>query len=275
MYADLIEREITQDYKVNVDLKLDNAYIVGAGDSYAVALTIESKTNGRFKALDPFEGLFYENLDRPLVIVSVSGRPKSNILLARKFKGKTKLYVITANEESQLAKFADYLILIPYKSSQPLPGTLSFLMSLSAIYSLAGEKGDDIKESDRSLNLTNNPFFIGYKEGYGIAYYAMLKFAEIFGYTTNSERFEQFCHSPIFMTENRQIILFRIGNEREIELINSVDYTDIQFTNCNGAFCNASILIKSIVNKMRKEKWDKIYFLENKKILNVSSKMIY
>ncbi|WP_009989381.1 SIS domain-containing protein, partial [Saccharolobus solfataricus] len=216
-----------------------------------------------------------ENLDRPLVIVSVSGRPKSNILLATKFKGKTRLYVITANEDSQLARLADYLILIPYKPIIPLPGTLSFLMSLSAVYSLAGEQADEIKESGRLLNLANNPFFVGHKENYGIAYYAMLKFAEIFGYATNSERFEQFCHSPIFMTANRQIVLFRSDNEREKELINSIDYTDTQATDCSGAFCNSIILIKSIVNKMRKEKWDKIYFLENKKILNISSKMIY
>ncbi|WP_338603454.1 SIS domain-containing protein [Sulfolobus tengchongensis] len=275
MYADLIENEISQNYRVNVDIKLDKAYITGAGDSYAVALTIEGKSNGRFMALDPFEGYSYENLEHPLVIVSVSGRPKSNILLANKFKGKTKIYVITSNEESELAKLADYVILIPYKPTRPLPGTLSFLMSLSAVYSLAGEKEDEVTKVDSLLELTNNPFFIGYKESYGIAYYAKLKFAEIFGYSTNSERFEQFCHSPIFMTQNRQIVIFRTGNERELELIRNIDYTDVQFTSCNGAFCNTIVLIKSIISKMRKEKWDKIYFLENKKILNVSSKMIY
>lgn len=274
MYVELIERELSQNYKINVDLKLERAYVAGAGDSYAVGLTIEGKTKGRFKALDPFEGLTYSDLEYPLVIVSVSGKPKSNIMLARKFKNKTKIYVITANEESELAKYADYLILIPYKSPIPMPGILSFLMSLSAIYSLAGEKEDETNNVN-ILNLSNNPFFVGYRESYGIAYYAMLKFAEIFGYSTNSERLEQFCHAPIFMTKDRQIVLYRNGIEREEELIKSINYTEILATNCSGAFCNALTIIKSIHHKMKKDNWDKIYFLENKKILDISSYMIY
>lgn len=273
-YAELIENEITQNYRVITDLKLDKAYVTGAGDSYAVALTIEGKTKGRFRALDSFEALFYDELELPLVIISVSGRPKSNILLAKKFKGKTKIYVITANEESELSKLADYIILIPYKPNQTLPGTLSFLMSLSAVYSLANV--DEDKERDHNvIKLSNSPFFVGFGENYGIAYYAKLKLAEIFGYSSNSEKFEQFCHSPIFMTDKRQIILLRSGIEREEELIRSVDYTEIAATKCKGAFCNAYAIIRSIIYKMKIENWDKIYFLENKKILGVSSHMIY
>ncbi len=274
MYVELMQKELEQDFIVNTDLKLEGAYVAGAGDSYAVALTIEGKTRGRFKALDPYEGLEYEELERPLVVVSVSGKPKSNIQLASKFKGKTKIFVVTANEESELSKLADYLILIPYKSKIQLPGTLSFLMSLSAIYSLAGEK-IDIEEDNNVINLSNDPFFVGYGENFGIAYYATLKFSEIFGYSTNSEKLEQFCHSPIFMTTNRQIIVLRKGIEREEELISKIDYTTIASTKCKGAFCNAKVLIKSILEKMRRENWDRIYFIDNKKILNISSQMIY
>ncbi|AAY80448.1 SIS domain-containing protein [Sulfolobus acidocaldarius] len=274
MYIESIERELSSEYLVYSDLKLDRAYVTGAGDSYAVALTVEGKTNGRFRAIDPYEALAYNRLEYPLVIVSVSGKPKSNIRLAEKFKGKTKIYVVTANEESILAKLGDYVITIPYRSKQVVPGTLSFLMSLSAVYSLAGEEVAR-NEINETVDLSDSPFFVGYRENYGIAYYGMLKFSEIFGYSANAERLEQFLHSPIFSTKGREIVLLSSGDSREDILVNLVNYTKIAKTPCSDAFCNAKVLLRSIVQKMKRENWDRVYFLETKNILDISSKMIY
>ncbi|ARM77036.1 SIS domain-containing protein [Acidianus manzaensis] len=267
-----MEKEINKDYKVNANLNLDSAFVTGAGDSYAAALAIEGKTKGRFKAIDPYDSLEYENLDRPLIIVSVSGKPKSNILLAKKFKNKTKIIVVTANKDSILAKLADYIVELPYKSPIILPGTLSFLMSLSALYSIANEEED--KGEDKEIFLLN-PYFIGKESNYGIAYFSYLKMAEIFGIKSNYERLEQFCHSPIFSSRNSEIIILSSKDKREEELKSLINYTQVYLTNCEGAFCNAKTILRSIIYTMKKNNWNKIYFLDDKNILSISSTMIY
>ncbi|MDT7900651.1 MAG: SIS domain-containing protein [Acidianus sp.] len=264
-----IEEEISQNYKINSGVKLDEAYITGAGDSFAASLVIEGKTNGRFRAVDPYDALSM-NIDKPLVIVSISGKPKSNINLARKFKGKTKIYAITANPESELAKLADEVIYLPYRPKRILPGTLSFMMSLSALYDIANVEED--KGCGKEITIEDRAFFVGKGENYGIAYFAYLKLAEIFGWSSNFERLEQFFHSPIFSSRSRQVIIFSSGDEREKE---ARKLMNVNLTECGGAFCNLRTFLKSLIFTMRIKNWNKIYFLEDKEMLNISSAMIY
>lgn len=271
-FIDAIEEELSRDYRVKAEIQLDEAYVTGAGDSYAAAITIEGKTKGRFKAIDPYEALDFEVIKKPLVIVSVSGKPKSNIMLARKFRGKVRIIVITANKFSPLATYADEIVELPYKPKTILPGTLSFLMSLSALFSLANIDEDRGEGEEIFLR---NPFFVGKGENYGIAYFASLKMAEIFGLRTSYERLEQFCHSPIFASKDSEIIILSSGDKRESELKSLINYTQTYITECGGAFCNAKTVLKSIVYTMKKIKWDRVYFLEDKNILSISSTMIY
>jgi fructoselysine-6-P-deglycase FrlB-like protein len=270
-YIKLISDELNTSYKIKADINLDSAYVSGAGDSFAASLVIEGKTNGRFKAIDPYDALAYSDLDKPLIIVSVSGKPISNIKLAKKFYNKTKIIAITANENSELAKLSSVVVKIPYSSQYVLPGVLSFLMSLSALYSIANIEED--KGEDKPFPISNS-FFIGKGENFGIAYYSYLKIAEIFGEKSNYERLEQFCHSPIFSSRNSNIVILSSKDERERKLRSLIDFTDVYITNCEGAFCNARTLVRAILYEMQKKSWNKIYFLEDKKILDVSSKMI-
>ncbi len=264
-----IEEEISENYKVSTDVRLEEAYVTGAGDSFASSLVIEGKTNGKFKAIDPYDALSM-NIDKPLIIISVSGKPRSNINLARKFKGKIKIYAITANPDSELARLSDEVIYLPYRPKRVLPGTLSFMMSLSALYNIAGV--DEDKGCGKEFILEDKAFFIGKGENYGIAYFAYLKLAEIFGWSSNFERLEQFFHSPIFSSRSRQVIIFSSGDEREKE---AERLMSIHLTECEGAFCNLRTLLKSLVYTMRAKGWNKIYFLEDKETLNISSRMIY
>ncbi|AWR93376.1 SIS domain-containing protein [Acidianus brierleyi] len=271
-YIKIINEELNTQYKIKADINLDSAYVTGAGDSFAASLVIEGKTNGRFRAIDPYDALTYNELDKPLIIVSVSGKPISNIKLAKKFSKKVKIITITANENTELAKLSDLIIKIPYSSKYQLPGTLSFLMSLSALYSIANIEED--KGTDDPFPLCN-PFFIGKGENFGIAFYAYLKIAEIFGQKSNYERLEQFCHSPIFSSKNGNVIILSSNDKRERKLYSLIDFTNVYATKCEGAFCNTRTIIRSVLNEMQKKNWNKIYFLEDKKILDVSSKMIY
>jgi fructoselysine-6-P-deglycase FrlB-like protein len=261
-----LKNDLKRDFRVKVDMKLEEAYVAGAGDSYAAALCIEGKTKGRFKAIDPYDDYI---ITKPLIIVSISGRTRSNIALAKKVKGKVKLIVITANENSELARLADELVILPLQRKS-LPGTISFLMTLSTLYSISGFEPD--KEISEPIPLPHNPFFIGKEENFGIAYYAYLKLAEFFGETSNYERLEQFFHAPVFLTRGRNIVIFSSSDQREDF---NANFANVVKTKCKGAFCNALWLIKSIIMRMEKEKWDKIYYLEDKEILNFSSLSIY
>ncbi|MEM0174430.1 MAG: SIS domain-containing protein [Sulfolobaceae archaeon] len=265
---ELMREELRRNYYINVDLKIKEGYVSGAGDSYAAALCIEGKTKGRFRAIDPYEGQEYD-IKKPLIVVSISGRTKSNINLARKFKSKTEIIVITANENSELAKIADYLILLPIQPKR-LPGISTFLASLSALYSIAGEKIDE--ESDVPIILPKNPFFIGKGENYGVAYYAYLKLAEIYGEYSYFERLEQFFHAPVFISRGSNIVIFGSNDPRE-EL--EINFAKVYKSRCKGAFCNTKWFLESLIKRMEIEKWEKIYFLEDKEILEFSSLNIY
>ena len=272
-YVELIEEEIKKFKPVTTEERIDSGIVVGAGDSYAAALVIEGKTKRRALALDPLEAISL-NVDKPFVIVSVSGRTKTNIELAKiKRKEGRKVIAITSNPSSPLAENSDVVITIPYKSEVTLPGTLSFLLSLSALYSLFGEEVPE-KVSIKSFELRKNPFFVGHNENYGIAYYATLKLNEIFCEQANYERLELFPHSPIFSTRGRQIIILGNG-DRERRIKELVDYTDVVVTGCDDPFCNSFAVIYSILERMKREGWNRICFLDDKQILNISSTIIY
>jgi len=273
LYIEEIERELNQEFRVETDIRLSQAYVIGAGDSFASSITIEGETGGRFRAIDPYDGFSFDLKGKPTIFVSVSGKPFYNIRLARKLKGSSETYAITANPSSELAESVDHVIKIPYKSEKPLPGTLSFLMTTYVLFKIAGIE-PNVEERQDTYTLGNNPFFVGSNGNYGISVFAYLKMSEIFGIQSNAERTEQFCHSPVFSTKGRQIVI--LGNsEREKRLAKFIDFTDVKFTGIRDPISNAIIFLKSLLSKMKRDNWDKIFFLDCRKILNVSSSMIY
>lgn len=46
-------------------------------------------------------------------------------------------------------------------------------------------------------------------------------------------------------------------------------------TECATSLCNAESVILSVVSEMKRRNWDRIFYLENKNILKLSSDMIY
>src|SRR3989441_5058886 len=86
-------------------LEPSSLVFVGSGDSYATAVFAQELSRGESVASDPYELL--TNIRRVrgknLVIISVGGRTRTNIELARKAKGISSTLAITANPESPLA----------------------------------------------------------------------------------------------------------------------------------------------------------------------------
>ncbi|BBD72828.1 sugar isomerase [Sulfodiicoccus acidiphilus] len=268
MLKELVEEELSRPYEVKTHVKLSGGIVTGAGDSFAAALSLEGKSRGKFRAMDP-EELLEVDLAQPLVIVSVSGRPKLNVEVARKFKGKARVVVVTSNTSSELARLADDLVILPYAPRDRLPGTLSFMMTLSALYSIGGYSTTTSCET-RPLELGFNPFFVGSGENYGVAYFSYLKWAEFLGQWTNYERFEQFCHAPIFTTRGRDVVLLDRGERREA-LKRYVKFARILETGSEDPFCNSLSVIRAVLRLAG----EKPYFLTDEEILEASSVMIY
>ncbi|AWR98784.1 hypothetical protein DFR87_02735 [Metallosphaera hakonensis JCM 8857 = DSM 7519] len=273
MYVEAMEEEAKRIHglSVKVEERVEEAIVTGAGDSFAACLTVEGKTRGRLRCVDPYDLLEWDP-PRSIVIVSLSGRPKVYSWLAERFGGKSKIIAVTANPNSRVARSANIVVEIPYRSKVQLPGTLSFIATLKTLYALANV--EEQPERGKIVPLGENPFFIGRLENFGIAYFASLKISEIFGERSNSERLEQFLHSPIFSTQGRNVILFSSGDKREIEL-REAGMANFYSTECATSLCNAESVILSVVSEMKRRNWDRIFYLENKNILKLSSDMIY
>src|SRR2546429_7798950 len=115
-------------------LERSSLVFVGSGDSYATAVFAQELSQGEAVASDPYELLTNINRIRGknLVIISVSGRTKTNIELARKAKGiSSSTLAITANLESPLARECDETLRLEYRTTRILTsGTISFTTSL-------------------------------------------------------------------------------------------------------------------------------------------------
>src|SRR5713101_488777 len=82
----------------------------GSGDSYAAAVFAQELSRGEAIASDPYELLtnIRRTRGKNLVIISVSGRTRTNIELAKKAKGiARKRLAVTAHPESSLARECD------------------------------------------------------------------------------------------------------------------------------------------------------------------------
>lgn len=269
----------------NVGITVERAYIAGSGDSYAASLVGEGVHEG-FKAVDPYEEQFNIKPKETYIIVSISGKTIENVKLAMKAKNLgSKVIAITANPESPLAKNATETIIVNYpKPLKPLPGTLSFTLPITILYALADLKlnFNTIFKPKPFKIKTLNPIFIGTKAGYGVAYYSVAKLYEIFGSTARLEKTEQFCHATVFsLNLNSQVVIYPWINDLKALTISNVlkdtvnvDYID-RANNISKPLCQIVDFQYSILNMVKEFKIKTPYFLKNRKLLDISSKLIY
>ena len=266
---------------------INEAYVIGTGDSFAAALVIQGLTNGRFKALDPYEVQFsHISTRKPYVIVSVSGKTRENILATKKIKERGgKVLAITANPNSELARNSDIVVIIDYRRpKQPLPGILSFTLSVIALYGLAGIEIDfrEIANTKLERIIGLEPIFIGTLGGYGVAYYSALKFYEAFGSKARFERTEQFCHATIFsVRENDQVIIYPSENDRKaLELVEKIrnKFNIVVYNRCENSskpLCQILDFQESLAEFIKELGLERPYYIIAKNILNISSELIY
>ena len=187
----------------------DGSLLVGAGDSYAASVCVSQLSSMKVLALDPLALLDMARLDRDVCIISVSGRTRANLDLAKAARATGQsVVVVTANPRSPLALLADRVVELPFRPAPRTPGMLSFTLSLLALLKMTQPAfGCDFqtafrsaKAASRSVAVTKRgtTFMLGNWALHGVSIYGAAKVYELLGWKAQSEMLQQFAHTELF-----------------------------------------------------------------------------
>lgn len=270
----LNEMELALTKPLDVETRVSRAYLSGSGDSLAVSLVLEGMTQGRFKAFDPYDMLSWEEYDLPVIVTSVSGRTLSSLSLARRVRNKGgTVIVVTGDVNSPLAREAETVIALGNTRTLPVPGSFTFLRSLKAVASVAGVglEGEPLSLQDVPPS-PREPIVIGSGGNYGVAYFASLKYAEMFGERCLHERLEQFFHAVLFANLWRDVVILTSGDPRERV---DVPFARVMHSGCHTVVCNIMWVTVSLFKRWEIEGGNSPFFMQRKNVLDFSSRNIY
>jgi fructoselysine-6-P-deglycase FrlB-like protein len=282
-------------------LKPSELIFAGSGDSYATALFARELTGGLARAEDPYEALTHPSLvkGKTLVIISVSGRTKTNILLAKRARGKArKTIAIMADPTSLLAKASDSPIILHYRRVDTFTaGTTSFTASLVAITRLLGKPLGKLdlaplfKKSwlwARKLQLSQEGFslFVGTGPDRALAEYGACKVQEVLGSKASAQTPEQVGHAQLFSLNPSSDLLVYVnsGRVRKVDAlarataregfrvitIPMMGKSQLEKSIATG-FCLQNLVLQAAKSRHQTE----VAFLRDKKRLLLSDKLIY
>jgi fructoselysine-6-P-deglycase FrlB-like protein len=273
---------------------------VGSGDSYAAAVAAQELSKGESVASDPYELL--ANIKRirgkKLIIISVSGRTKTNVKLARKArKISTSTLAITANPESPLAKECDETLQLKYRTSGILTsGTISLTTSLLGCASLlrilprtVQVKAIRAKEALRATNVRHVGkgafLFTGSGVDYALSLYGAAKINEVLGARAEAVYPEQLGHAKLFTIDRKRdsIVCISSGHDKAMEtheLLLRDGFQSSILSVPNDHVVNRSLRIAICFQRLalslaRRKRLKEFAFLSDSSMLQLSSKMIY
>jgi len=280
-------------------LKGSSLVFVGSGDSYATAVFAQELSQGEAVASDPYELLTNINRIRGknLVIISVSGRTKTNIELARKAKGISSTLAITANPESPLARECDETLQLRYRTTGILTsGTISFTTSLLACALLlrslpktvqvktapidTARLGANLKQAGKGAFV-----FIGSGVNYALSLYGAAKINEVLGAKAEAAYPEQLGHAKLFTIDKKRdaIVCISSGRDKAMkmhELLRKDGFQSSILAFPVGHLVNRSLRIAIYLQRLalslaRRKRMEECAFLADKNRLNLSNSMIY
>ncbi len=283
------------------DLEPSRMIFTGSGDSFASALFAQAISKGAATAADPNELHLAPNRvqGKTLFLISVSGKTKTNVRLARRVRGLAKKRVaITANPSSPLARECDDIILLHYRGGKiPTSGTVSFTASLLAVSALLNELTTkiDLRNVDRratrwagTMARTEDRrfLFVGSNAGYAIAAYGAFKIHEVLGFKAGHQYSEQFGHSQIFSVNKRSDIIVCIRSDRDeitekvfrILSENGFQARQVQLVSKDPviAALGSSLHMQHLAWSLaRREGYRECAFLSDPARLNMSNRLIY
>ncbi|MDQ3999381.1 MAG: SIS domain-containing protein [Thermoproteota archaeon] len=302
-----IEYQVQDLHKLELLSPVSNCLFVGSGDSYIAGLAAQYYSGSHAICCSPIDIIKNHLLvkRRNLIVVSISGNTRANILAAKiaKKHGVGTISALTARSSSRLAKSCDQTIELKYKSTGiTTAGTISFTLSMIKCISLSTElqlpsnirkmyiRADKqarqaISKIDDKSNSSNTSYFIlGNSQLYAIALYGTLKFNEIFGAKAMAYPTEEFCHSPLFSIKNTDQALVLGGDADNNSRKLSKRLNEEGFSSVHVGFKSTGIelLLEStffmqlfVLKLAQKYGLTSCYFLRNKKLLKVSSDFIY
>ena len=272
----------------------------GSGDSYSAAVFAQELSQGESTASDPYELL--TNIRRirgkNLVIISVSGRTKTNVELARKAKRMTKETIaVTANPKSPLAKECDQTLQLKYQTIGILTsGTISFTTSLLACASLLGSLPRTVQIKTALTNTVRwaatlkqaserSFLFTGSGVNYALSLYGAAKINEVLSAKAEAVYPEQLGHAKLFTIDKKRDLILCISSGRDkakethqLLIKDGFQTSIIAFPDShvvNRSLKIAIYLQRLAVSLAKRKGIKECAFLSDKSRLNLSNRMIY
>ena len=282
------------------NLEESSLVFAGSGDSYAAAVFAQELSHREAVASDPYELL--TNVQRVrgknLIIVSVGGRTRTNIKLARKAKGiAAKRIAITANQESPLARECDETLQLWYRNAGILTsGTVSFTTSLLACVSILGNlprivqaKAALTEIASLAANLRRTTvgsfLFTGSGVSYALSIYGAAKINEVLGTKAESIYPEELGHAKLFTIDKKRDVIVCISSGRDKamkthELLREHGFRSSILVLPKGHLVNSSLKIAIHLQRLalslaRRKRIKECAFLTDKRRLKLSNRMIY
>jgi fructoselysine-6-P-deglycase FrlB-like protein len=302
-----IEYQVQDLHKLELLSPVSNCLFVGSGDSYIAGLAAQYYSGSHAICCSPIDIIKNHLLvkRRNLIVVSISGNTRANILAAKiaKKHGVGTISALTARSSSRLAKSCDQTIELKYKSTGiTTAGTISFTLSMIKCISLSTElqlpsnirkmyiRADKqarqaISKIDDKSNSSNTSYFIlGNSQLHAIALYVTLKFNEIFGAKAMAYPAEEFCNSPLFIIKNidQAIVLGGDADNNSRKLSKRLNEEGFSSVHVGFKSTGIEMLLEStffmqlfVLKLAQKYGLTSCYFLRNKKLLKVISDFIY
>lgn len=272
--------------------KQNQVIFCGTGDSLVSAKLAEVFSDFKIKAFDPLELLANKKLlqKKKLYLISISGNTISNIKLAKTYH---KTVAITANKNSRLSKQCNGLIQLSFENTGiQTAGSISFLASaltcLSLVTSFSLKDAQNLFcSADRlakKILLSGKIFVLGNYWSYPVAMYCAAKLYETLGLDAHYERIEEFSHMGLFSCKKDDtVIIFEKKNLHNQKLMAGLKRYGLQAIRIDPPSSNKfnQVLFFIFISQLlalysakRKRKKD-CFFVEQKKLRNTSSSMIY
>jgi glucosamine--fructose-6-phosphate aminotransferase (isomerizing) len=289
-----MQLEFLEHFQSQKQLSIQNqqkAVFCGTGDSFASAQLGEVFSNFRVKALDPLDMSKYKKLlsNHHLYLISISGNTISNIQLARQSKIST---AITANPKSKLANVCNGIIPLKFDNTGiQTAGSISFLASALTCISLVTrfKMPNYAKLYKMAFDVSKKPihgrvYVLGNLYSYPIAMFCAAKLQEVLGADVRYERIEQFSHMGLFSSRKGDtVLIFEKKNNHNEKLVRQIKkcglhpiLVDPQINDPIGQvifFIFVSEFLSLHLAKIKNIK--ECFFVEEKKLRNASSSMIY
>lgn len=277
--------------------------ILGCGDSLIAGKLVERLMAEKPLAINPYELLLTHKIDprRSYIIVSISGRTRMNIRAASIIKkSHARLIVVTANPESELAKNSPEVLSLPYAAKWRVPGTLSYVLSVAALFSLFGRQVRLAESSARwerfskraataarKTRKSRNLFFVGAGQSYATSLYAQAKVFESIGAKAHAQETEEFCHTHLFCLEKSRdtsVIFLKSPMDSKIRTVYSLlvnhgynaQIIESRSRADEEAALELTLQVQYLIyHLMRLLGRSNFAFLENKERLGISNRLIY